>query len=101
DLQRAALVPVEPLALYDAEALALEDVHRLLAVGVAAGMPAHGDLSLQHVAAHGREPIRVAHHELDLRVLPRLDPGDVPVPRHMRRAPKLLLDLAVSRQPLV
>src|SRR5581483_5589072 len=60
DVERAALVPDEPLAIYDAEAFPLEEVDRLLAVGVLPGVPPDGNLGLEDIASHRCKAIRVA-----------------------------------------
>src|SRR5581483_11736632 len=91
DVERAALVPVEPLAIYDAEAFPLEEVDRLLAVGVLPGVPPDGNLGLEDIASHRCKAIRVAHHELDHGVLRRLNPWDVPVSRHVFCLAELML----------
>src|SRR5262249_58391988 len=101
DLQRAALVPIEPLAVDDAEAFAFEDVHRLLAMAMPAGVPANRDFRLEHIAAHGGEAEIVADHQLAPDVLGRAHPGNVLVMRHERRGPKLILRLAARIQPVI
>jgi len=101
DLERAARVPVEALAVDDAEALARQDVDRLLAVGMPAGVPADGDLALEHVAAHGRVAQLVGDHQLDPGVLAGPNPWDVPVTGDEHCPPHLLVDLVPGRQPLV
>jgi len=83
-LNRAVLVPVEALAVDHAEALAAQDVDRLLAVAVLAGVPADGDFGLEDVTAHRREALALRDHQLNAGVLPRADPGDLTILRDHR-----------------
>jgi len=101
DLQRAAFVPVEALAIDDAEAFAFEDVHRLFAMPMLAGVPPNRNFRLQHVAAHGRETELVRDHELDFRIMGGRHPGNVLVACHQAGGFEFVLDLVGGLQPFV
>src|SRR5262249_5043815 len=85
DLERAASMPVEPLALDNAKAPAAEDVDGLFAVDVPPGVPADRNLCLQNTVSHSGKPELIRHHQLDLSVLPCTHPWNISVVGNHRR----------------
>ena len=75
-------MPVKALSSDHREALALEDMHGFFPVPMLAGMPTDRNFSLQHIASHRGEAELIGNHELDLRILWRSDPRNVPITRH-------------------
>ena len=101
NMERAALVPVEPLTLDDAEPLALKDMHRFFTVTVLACMPANRNFRLEDIAPHRRKSEMIGDHQLDLDVMRRRDPRDILVARDEQRIVKLVLDPVRCFQPFI
>src|SRR5262249_51887135 len=101
DLERAASMPVEPVAVDDAKAPAAEDVEGLFAVDVPPGVPADRNLCLQNTASHSGKPELIRNHQLDPSILPRTHPWNTPVVGNHGRTTELLLNSLACCQPFI
>src|SRR5262249_32112855 len=78
-----------------------EDVEGLFAVDVTPGVPADRNLCLQNTASHSGKPELIRNHQLDLSILPRTHPWNIPVVGNHGRTTELLLNPLACCQPFI
>src|SRR5262249_15081368 len=101
NLNSAAGVPIEALSINNTESLAPKDVNGFFAVNMFPRVPADRNLCFQDTTTHSGETKLVRDHELDLGILPRPNPRNIPIMGYHRRATKLFLNALACSQPFI